>query len=67
MSSDFQVKFELPILDIIAIFIAIVAVIVALYAIYISNEIRINTENTVNEIQLSRQELIKIQLLLIGD
>lgn len=64
MFEDSQLKFELPILDIIAIFIALLTLIVALLSLYISNQTRINTSNVVNELTLGREELVKIRTIL---
>lgn len=64
MSEDLKCDYTMPILDICAVIIAVVAVIIALYTVYLSNHTRINTENTVNELQLNREELVKIKILL---
>lgn len=62
--SDSLIKYELPILDIIAVIIALIAVFVALISIYLCNQTRINTGNTVDELSLNREELVKIKFLL---
>ena len=64
MSENMNVNYDLPILDIIAVFIGVIAIIVALLAIYLTNQTRINTNNTVSELGLSRSELVKIKELL---
>lgn len=64
MSGDLNIKYEFPILDIIVIFVSIVAVIVALLSLAIANQTRLNTDNTANQIVISREELIKIKVLL---
>lgn len=64
MSNEVRLDYGLPILDICAVIIAIVAIFIALYTLYLSNNTKTNTENTVEELQLSRAELVKIKVLL---
>ena len=63
--SDPLITYELPILDICAVFIAIIAIIVALISVYLQNQTRINTSNTVDELKLNRKQLIKMTALLV--
>ena len=63
--SDPVITYELPILDICAVFIAIIAIIVALISVYLQNQTRINTSNTVDELKLNRKQLIKMTALLV--
>ena len=64
MAGSLNINYELPILDIFAIFIGFVAIIIALIAIYFTNQTRINTSDTVTEIGLNRSELISINIIL---
>jgi hypothetical protein len=58
------VTYELPVLDITAVLIAVIAVIIALMSLYLANQTRMNTNNTVIELQLNREELVKIKFIL---
>jgi ABC-type proline/glycine betaine transport system substrate-binding protein len=64
MADDPEVTYELPVLDITAVIIAVIAVIIALMSLYLANQTRQNTGDTVTELQLSRQELVAIKVIL---
>lgn len=64
MDDSIKVTYDLPILDICAVFIAILAVFISIISIYLSNETRRNTEDTALDVHDSKHELIKIRILL---
>lgn len=64
MPESLSIEYSLPILDICACIIAFLAFLIALYTIFLSNQTRLNTEDTVTELKKSREELVKIKLLI---
>jgi hypothetical protein len=64
MPEELKIVYELPILDICGCIIALLAFLIAVYALYLSNQTRVNTEDTVAELKHSSEELVKIRILI---
>lgn len=64
MSKENTVVFSYPILDIIAVLLAFLAVCVAVFGIYKSSQIADNTASTVDNVNLTYEEIYKIRKLI---
>lgn len=62
--SEGKLVFSYPVLDIIAITFAFLAIIIALYGIFKATQTAANTSDTVDRLDLTHQEIIKIRMLL---
>lgn len=62
--NDLDLKYELPILDIIACVFALIAILLAMLTIYLSNETRKNTERTANDIETNNKQMLLMTEIL---
>lgn len=64
MANDNKIRFSYPVLDIVAICLALLAITVAAYGVYKSSQTSANTAETVDALNLTYQELYKIRVIL---
>lgn len=61
---DLNLKYELPILDIIACVFALIAILLAVLTIYLSNETRKNTKRTADNVETNNKQILLMTEIL---